>query len=142
MPLHLPLDLSHFEEVVRPVSFYFRPALTVSPAGRVTLNDRLRRDLPTLAFRLLVSPNRRVIVLDPGGPANYSFPKDGCVNDPEFCRKLSQSGIELPARYVAEWNDVQNIWVCTYASSAPPDPAELARKLPPPKRSYTRRVAS
>ena len=142
MSLQLPLDLSHFEEINRPVSFYFRPAITVSPAGRVTLNERLRRELPSLEFRMLVSPNRHIIVLDPGGPANYTFPKEGGVTDPAFCRKLAQSGIELPARYVAEWNETQRIWVCTHVSSDPPDPAALAQQLPPPKRAYHRRAAS
>ena len=129
----IPLDFSEFEVLKRPDTRITEMLVRVKEDGRIAINDVLLKQIKNLKLRLLISPDRRTLVLDENGEANYPFPKSGVVTDPELAQSVANRGISLPAKYVVSWHGASRVWVGQLKEEPQvPDPARLAQKYKKP----------
>lgn len=128
---HGEIDLDEFEEIYTPYAGLNTPAVSFRESGHVALNDKLMECLGTREVRLLISKDKRTVILDPNGAATYQFPQNGRKKDASLCQSVAETGIPLPARYEAAFDEAHNRWVASYhgPSSAPSLEKQLAKAL-------------
>ena len=69
--------------------------------------DRIRR---ILGFEINRN-DARILRLFVSDKQNYTFKKDGLRRDTKLTKYFVDSGISLPVRYVAQWNEGANAWI-------------------------------
>jgi len=114
-------------------------AINIAPSGSVRINDRLLREIRkhTATLNLGFEINRndaRILRLFVSDKPNYTFKKDGLRCDTKLTKYLVDSGISLPARYVAHWNEGANAWIAILNDELHPSSLVNTLKLAQRKR--------
>lgn len=104
-------------------------AISISRRGRITMNRRLSDNLKQRRIRLLLSSDKRTIVMDEKGEPTFTMPLNGSTKALELTRQLISGGITLPARFVMEYNEQERLWTGQYLPRLKiPDVTALAKK--------------
>ncbi len=128
MPQDLEFDFSCFEDVPSPAARSTACRLTLSLEDRLSQNEAFRRALQgTNAFRLQISPDGRLLRLDPKGPHNLVFTPAGVRTHHPLGEMLRQKGLEMPLSYLMRWREDLDCWVGQYDGLATPAPIPKPR---------------
>lgn len=124
------LSLS-FEDVPPPVSFYQIPKLSVSSNGVMTMNQPLQKALDcTRPIHMQVSTDGRVIKMASSENGDQHFSSKGQLKNSKLLSMLQRKGVQLPCRYLMDWDSDEEVWIgCSEDLPAPPD-----MEMPPRKR--------
>lgn len=124
------LSLS-FEDVPPPVSFYQIPKLSVSSNGVMTMNQPLQKALDCACpIHMQISEDGRVIKLTSVENGDQHFSSKGQLKNSKLLSMLQRKGVQLPCRYLMDWDSDEEVWIgCSEDLPAPPD-----MEMPPRKR--------
>ena len=104
-------------------------SISISSGGRLSVSDMLLESLSSRKVRLLISCDRKTIIIDEKGEPTFVLPKNGSLKNLELTRKISSAGIALPARYTVEWSGEHSVWVAKYSPKLKlPEVSMLAQK--------------
>ena len=120
------INLEDFEPIPEAINNFPALAVSVLPSGDVRLNERFQRELAkhldsfNLGFEISKKDTRilRIFITD---TPNYRFPKNGKKKDKDFTRTLVESGIVLPAKYIAEWHEEFASWIAILSEELKPN---------------------
>lgn len=107
-------DFSSFEDVPSPQSrTTYR--LTFSAGNKLCQNDAFHRALQGITdFHLQLSSDGHFLRLDPNGPNNLTFTKNGARTHHPLGDMLRRKGLEPPLSYLMCWREDLGCWVGQY----------------------------
>lgn len=111
---HKPIDLNRFTEVESPRDRRKVMAIGVSETGHLAMNEQLLSVIRSFTTKLMVSKDKKMILIRETEEGNYVFPKSGRIKDTEFVRALYDAGLAVPCRYIFSYNEEQQLWVGEY----------------------------
>ena len=121
-------DFSSFEDVPSPQSrTTYR--LTFSAGNKLCQNDAFHRALQGITdFHLQLSSDGHFLRLDPNGPNNLTFTKNGARTHHPLGDMLRRKGLEPPLSYLMCWREDLGCWVGQYDGLSIPMPAPNPQK--------------
>lgn len=108
------IDLERFSEVESPRDGRKVLAIGVSETGHLAMNERLLSMIQCFSMKLMVSDDKKMILLKETKDGKYVFPKSGRIKDVEFVKSLSDAGLAVPSRYIISYSEELQLWVGEY----------------------------
>lgn len=108
------IDLRDFELIQPPVLGTGALAFSVMVDGTVRINGKLREKLDGDGLRIMVNRDGSQILLgmtDSNAHDAHKLPKNGTVRSAPLGGKQGKGHVKPPARYTAEWNEAQGVWL-------------------------------
>ena len=107
------IDISQFKLINAVPARTKALAFSVGIDGTIRINGKLIQKLQAKHINILSGPDGTVILLravSPDVSEACHVSKDGKVHIPDLMKTLRELAINLPARYVVEWNEDEEIW--------------------------------
>ncbi len=82
--------------------------------GELTINAKLLKHFPEHKIDIRISPDCLEIVLFPKGEEMINVGKNGRTKNYDLQKKLKEQKKNLPAYYVGEWDEEEQLWYGKY----------------------------
>ena len=111
---HKQIDLERFTEVEAPRDRRKVLAIGVSESGHLAMNERFLSMIRCFKMKMMISDDRKMILLNETEDGQYVFPKSGRIKDVEFVKSIYDAGLAVPCRYIISYSEEQQLWVGEY----------------------------
>ena len=106
--------MERFTEVEAPRDRRKVLAIGVSESGHLAMNERFLSMIHCFNMKLMISDDKKTILLSETDDGKYAFPKSGRIKDVEFVRSLCDEGRAVRWRYIIGCSEELQIGVGEY----------------------------
>lgn len=119
--MNTEINFDLFEDVPSPQDYRSAFRLSLYKSGKLSQNEAFKNELGgRQEFRLRVSPDGRLLILDPKEPHNMTFTPNGVRTHRNLLDTLRSKGLLAPLTYQVSWLEEQGFWLCRYDGLCPP----------------------
>ncbi len=116
------MDFCRFKLICALFEHASLPAFFIMPDGTLRINGKLREKLRAKHVLIQSSPDGRIVLIgaaDGAAPEACRVSWDGKARAGALAEILRASGVALPARYIAEWDEAASLWQCERGAASP-----------------------
>ena len=111
---HKQINLERFTEVEAPRDRRKVLAIGVSESGHLAMNERFLSMIHCFNMKMMISDDKKMLLLSETEDGKYVFPKSGRIKDIEFVKSLCEAGFAVPCRYIISYSEELQLWVGEY----------------------------
>lgn len=112
-------DFSDFEIIEPSRRKKANMVLSVFEDGTVSANGKLLEHFPEYYTEVRLKNDGTEIVLLSKGKNRINLGKNGRIKNYDIVQKLKKSKVRMPAYYVGEWDEEEQLWIGKYSGYNP-----------------------